>query len=177
MAEHPLVSASKASNSERRSYIVVGLLLCLAAAVVLVNARSFPATPITTDIGASAFPSVYGWLLILLSVILIAKQFSGSSIKQLLDFSSREAFSFADYQGPLSAVLLCVGYIVAMEYFGYLAATLVFMVLIMKIAGVKRWSINLLLAVVLSITLYLLFSLALNVPLPEGSLLELLRSE
>ncbi|MDE9631627.1 tripartite tricarboxylate transporter TctB family protein, partial [Citrobacter freundii] len=52
-----------------------------------------------------------------------------------------------------------------------------FMMLIMKISGIQRWWVNGLLAIVLSITLYILFSLALNVPLPESSLLESLTLE
>lgn len=174
MVENPLtpVTPPPASTAERQCYILVALLLCLIAVLVLVIAKSFPSTSIATDIGAGAFPSFYGWLLIILSLILIAGQFSGSTLRQLMVPPTRLTHGRGRWIGPFCAVAACVAYLYAMELFGYLTATVLFMMLIMKISGIQRWWVNGLLAILLSITLYILFSLALNVPLPESILLE-----
>ena len=179
MVENPLTPTTPppASTAERQCYILVALLLSLIAVVVLVIAKSFPSTSISTDIGAGAFPSVYGWLLIILSLILIAGQFSGSTLRLLMVLPNRPTLGVRRWTGPFYTVATCVAYLFAMELIGYLVATVLFMMLIMKISGIQRWWVNGLLAILLSITLYILFSLALNVPLPESSLLELLTLE
>ncbi|MDU2945869.1 hypothetical protein GFC06_14475 [Citrobacter braakii] len=179
MVENPLTPTTPppASTAERQCYILVALLLCLIAVVVLAIAKSFPATSISTDIGAGAFPSVYSWLLIILSLILIAGQFSGTTLRRLMVLPTRPTQGFGRWTGPFCTVVTCVAYLYAMQLFGYLVATVLFMILIMKISGIQRWWVNGLLAIVLSITLYILFSLALNVPLPESSLLESLTLE
>lgn len=174
MVEQPLSppAAPRVSALQRFSFIFVGLLLCLVATVVLIISRGFPATSISTDIGADAFPTVYAWLLIVLSLMLIAGHLPKDRTGLNTEFPSGFGYSFAHWSGPLYTVIACVVYIYAMEYIGYLVATMLFMSFIMKIAGIQSWRINLSLAVVLSTTLYFLFSLALNVPLPESSLLE-----
>ncbi|HEI8867486.1 TPA: tripartite tricarboxylate transporter TctB family protein [Serratia odorifera] len=177
MPERSSTSSPESRAFQQLSYIITGVLLCVVAVVVLFITRSFPETSLDADIGAGAFPQFYAWLLIFLSAVLIFQQCSGGIRGRSLTASSFRSLSFTSWSGPLYTLILCILYIIAMDYLGYLASTVIFMGMTIKLAGMKRVSINLLLAVVLSVVLYLLFSLALNVPLPESSLFESLTSE
>lgn len=150
---------------------VVALLLCAVAVGVIINAVSFPATAIETDIGAGAFPTFYAGLLIVLALLLVVQEYTpnhGSSSQEQDTVSNIHS----DYGRVATGIILTAVYIVLMGYLGYLITTPLFLASIMVLMGYVRRLLTPLIAILLTIVLWLLFVEALQVPLPVGSLFE-----
>ena len=76
----------------------------------------------------------------------------------------------ADWRAAAPSVLLFLAYIVLLEPLGYLPATTAFIVLEARLLGSRRWGRDLLAALVVTVSVYALFSLLLGLRLPAGLL-------
>ncbi|RPH26489.1 tripartite tricarboxylate transporter TctB family protein [Buttiauxella warmboldiae] len=155
-----------------RAAKVVALLLCAVAVGVMINAASFPSTAIETDIGAGAFPIFYAGLLIVLALLLVVREYTPGQQRN----SSQEQESADNihpgYGRTATGIILTAVYIVLMGYLGYLIATPLFLASIMVLMGYIHRLLTPLMAILLTIVLWLLFVQVLQVPLPVGSLFE-----
>ncbi|TLV12796.1 tripartite tricarboxylate transporter TctB family protein [Klebsiella indica] len=160
-------SSASAVPHRRISPIVmsVGALLCVIACAVIITARNFPATAIETDIGAGAFPKFYAVVLIVLAILLVARDW-------LTNHEATVYHEPSHYVRVAAGVGIVAAYIVLLSFVGYLIATPLFLTVLMLIMQRKRLWLTLLLAITITLILWLLFSIALQVPLPAGSLFE-----
>ena len=76
----------------------------------------------------------------------------------------------ADWRAAVPSALLFLAYIVLLEPLGYLPATTAFIALEARLLGSRRWGRDLLAALVVALSVYALFSLALGLRLPAGLL-------
>ncbi|MEO3992340.1 tripartite tricarboxylate transporter TctB family protein [Pseudocitrobacter cyperus] len=143
----------------------VGVLLCVIACAVIVTARQFPATAIETDIGAGAFPRFYAGLLVALAAALVASNYLTSGI-------TPHAHEPLRYGRVAAGVGITAGYIVLLSFAGYLISTPLFLIALMGVMNRQRLWLKPAIALVITFALWLLFSVALQVPLPVGSLFE-----
>ena len=76
----------------------------------------------------------------------------------------------ADWRAAAPSALLFLAYILLLEPLGYLPATAGFIALESRLLGSRRWRRDLLAALVVSVSVYALFSLLLGLRLPAGLL-------
>lgn len=169
MTGHVSSAMSVSPRIKAKCLMAVGVLLCMASSLVIFQAKSFPEKIIVADVGAAAFPAFYSWLLIGLASLLIMQQAQVICRDKTV---STQPIIWSTYVSPLLTVTACIGYIFLMDYFGYAAATLLFLMGVFKLSGVSGWKLIILYSVLFSVLLYAGFSLGLNVPLPESSLFE-----
>ena len=84
--------------------------------------------------------------------------------------SSDAAPPAADWRAAAPSTLLFLAYIALLEPLGYLLATTAFIALEARLLGSRRWRRDLLAALVVSVSVYALFRLALGLRLPAGLL-------
>lgn len=76
----------------------------------------------------------------------------------------------ADWRAAAPGALVFLAYILLLEPLGYLPATTGFIALEARLLGSRRWGRDLLAALVVSVSVYALFSVALGLRLPPGLL-------
>ena len=76
----------------------------------------------------------------------------------------------ADWRAAAPSALVFLAYIALLEPIGYLPATTVFIALESRLLGSRRWIRDLLAALVVTVSVYALFSLLLGLRLPAGVL-------
>ncbi|MCY4635901.1 MAG: tripartite tricarboxylate transporter TctB family protein [Acidobacteria bacterium] len=76
----------------------------------------------------------------------------------------------ADWRAAAPSALIFLAYILLLEPLGYLLATAAFIALEARLLGSRRWRRDLLAALVVSVSVYALFSLLLGLRLPAGLL-------
>ena len=80
------------------------------------------------------------------------------------------ASSAVDWRSAAPSTLLFLAYIVLLEPLGYLLATTAFIALEARLLGSRRWGRDLLAALAVTVSVYVLFSLLLGLRLPAGLL-------
>lgn len=177
---------------ERYGNVIACLIIMLVAVFVIVSSRSFPATPVPADIGARAFPRMFSYLLLLLcSICIIAElvnlagkamrkgEEEGEEEERIVE-EEREARrslggskggrEIGDLKLPALAALLVAFYIVALPLLGYIFSSLIFLSMMIRLCGLVRPVINVLISCAITGFLYLLFEIILQVPLPSLAL-------
>lgn len=138
-------------------------LLVALSAGVFVASRDFPsgfgATP-----GAAFFPRVVAATIALLAVVLFARSVVSREARTHR-VSTDDATRFA------VPVAFLAAYVAAMPLLGFVAATVAFLVGLMRYSGVEGYRRSVPLAVGVAVALHYVFREFLHVPLPEGSVL------
>ncbi len=118
--------------------------------------------------GSGLFPLGLGILLMVLSSALIVKVLRGAEEKKEEDICAPEE--------PVSAlqVIAYLAIIVATTVLwgilGYTVVSFLLMLGLLRILGLKRWTLNLTISILTAAGSYALFVYALNIPLPKGFL-------
>jgi len=74
----------------------------------------------------------------------------------------------ADRNRVLWVAFITVGYVVVMNYLGFIASTIPYLALFGAVLGERRWGRLIIFAVVIPAAIYLVFAATLHVPLPRG---------
>lgn len=146
------------NGATARRDLLAGGLLALIGAGVVVDARGH-AIGTLGHMQAGYFPLLLGILLIVLGVL--------TSLSGLVaEESESEAVHPLDLRGCAAIILSVVAFVLLSEYAGLLPAT--FLSALIAAAGDRKMSVTgaLVLAATLSLMAALLFSYALNMPLP-----------
>ncbi|MDR7304412.1 tripartite tricarboxylate transporter TctB family protein [Haloactinomyces albus] len=136
--------------------VIAGLLLVLAVTMYVIT-LGFPAPGQSADPGTAAFPRLIAILLAVLSVILLVRPARVSLLPP--------KHELARVAGVL---VLAVAYAWLFKPLGFILATVLFMVGALLLAGVRRPLRLTLGAVGVAAAMYFLFSVLLEVYLPEG---------
>lgn len=151
-----------------RSDFLVSLALLAVSSFYLVSARGLPLGAAGGRPAAGTFPFIVGVLFVALAVLNVAR-----ATKALV----RHRASLVPINGVairtgLPIVVLAAStflYLAAVGAFGYVAATLAYVFLVMRLYFKVRWSSALLAAIALSAATFVVFRYGLRVPLPAGS--------
>ena len=148
-----------------RDEMVVGIVIFLfGAATALLSLRM----PIGTFrmAGTGMFPLFLGILLMILSGIFVLKIFSqGMAAKVKKEPSPESPVS------PIQLVLFLGTMVLATLFFnqlGYPLISFLLMLGLLRILGIKRWGLNILISVVTAVGSYFLFVKWLDIPMPKG---------
>jgi hypothetical protein len=139
------------------------VFLCGAALLWYSLAEHYGGPAVEWKMSPSLFPSLVSVFLLLLSVSLL---FEG-----LREIKCAKSGAAGD-GGPvktklvLAAVALAVGYFVLMRLITFIPATILFLAGFIFMLGERRWRLIALIAVISSLAIYAIFSIALGVMLP-----------
>ena len=179
MSEQP--STPVASLIGKYANIVAGIIIMAIAATAIVVSLNFPTTPIPTDIGAGAFPRLFASILIVLCALLIVSELIRKPVPvkpaQALrkDPATDGEYVAAtqeekSYVTPAIGALAMIAYIGLMSWVGYVPLTFLFLVGLIRLMGFSSILFNLLISAAITASLYFLFDVGLQVPLPVGEL-------
>ena len=115
--------------------------------------------------GSGFFPTMIGGILSALSLVLLAATALGKMRAMETQPFWKESNSWVKVSLVVSSLIF---YMAFLEYLGYIATTIVFILFLLKLVGKKNWWISLTMALLVSLGSYALFKMALGVYLPRG---------
>lgn len=136
---------------------VIALVTLALGVTLLVLAFRFPAPGQSEDPGTAALPQIIGFALLLLAVLLF--------------FNTERTLLTPERGSRLRTVLMVgagIGYTLVLDPLGFVAATLVFMVLGLLIMGVRSPIRLIGVPILVTVAVYYLFTAVLGVYLPSG---------
>ena len=116
--------------------------------------------------GTGMFPLFLGILLMILSGIFVLRIFLQTKEEKVKKEPSVESS-----ESPLQLILFLGAMALATLFFnqlGYPLISLLLMVVLLRILGIKRWGLNILISVVTAVGSYILFVKWLDIPMPKG---------
>lgn len=152
----------------RKSTGEAAILLILGAlglfAVVYSQTELPLENPFGAGVGPRLFPQLAGAVMVLMSVYLLALRLWRRRRNELDD----EVIDMEVQDGlrVLAFIVLCVGYMLAFEDYGFLATTSSLLFLLFITNGFQRYILAAFLAVGLTVAMYIAFTIALGLPLP-----------
>jgi glucan phosphoethanolaminetransferase (alkaline phosphatase superfamily) len=148
-----------------RDEIIVGMVIFLFGGIAAVLSLRMPIGTFRTS-GTGMFPLFLGILLMILSGIFISRIF----FQGKKDQGKKEA-SIESSESPIQLILFLGVMVLATLFFnqlGYPLTSFLLMVALLRILGIKRWGLNILISLVTSVGSYFLFVQWLNIPMPKG---------
>ena len=143
----------------------IGLAAVALGLVMIVQSWGRPFMVLGRGTGPMAFPLIVGYLEVFLGLVLLVRTVAGWDGRVPAAWPSgvggRHVLTFA---------LLAVLYVLILDRAGFLLANLVVGLASLRLLGGYSWLPTILLAVVLSVSLSLIFEVALRVSLPPGPL-------
>jgi len=140
--------------------ILAAILLLPVCAYVFYEAGSWPRLP---DLGNPGWiPSGVAVCLLIATLIMLARALRGRS----LTLPGR--LEGADRTRVLRIGAITVGYVVVMNYLGFIASTIPYLAGFGIALGERRWARLAFFSVAVPVVIYLVFDVTLNVPLPRG---------
>jgi putative tricarboxylic transport membrane protein len=143
----------------KRDMIASVLLITIGIAVIVWSIRLKVGTLLRPLAGF--FPLLVGVGIIGLSLILLFRAWlgRGGALK-----------AYGEWQRPVIMLAALAVYAVLLEPLGYIASTIFIAMVTLRILGVMSWKVIILSSVVLSVSVYYLFTRLLGVELPAGIL-------
>lgn len=147
----------------------IPLITIALAAFALFTASFFPASLLKTDVGPARFPIVYAILLIALClglVVLVLRSKNAASTAKI---------SLRDFRTEIKSVVGIVASVVnfvLIPLVGFLVANTLYMTCLIWLLGYRHRVMTPLVAMAITGLIYVVFYFGLNVPLPEGELID-----
>jgi putative tricarboxylic transport membrane protein len=148
-----------------RDEIIVGVVIFLFGGITALLSLRMPIGTFRMP-GTGMFPLFLGILLMILSGAFILKIFFQGREGQV----KKEA-SIESSESPIQLILFLGTMALATLFFdrlGYPLTSFLLLVALLRILGVKRWGLNILISVVTAVGSYFLFVKWLDIPMPKG---------
>jgi len=146
--------------SMKKVDIIAAFLLLPVCGYVFYEAGSWPRLP---DLGNPAWiPRGVAACLMIASLMMLARALRGRALML------PSPLARADRNRVLWVVAITLGFVLAMNYLGFIASTIPYLAGFGITLGERRWGRLTFFAVVVPVMMYLLFDATLNVPLPRG---------
>ena len=149
----------------KRHEAIVGMVLLLFGMVTIILALRMPIGTFRAA-GTGMFPLILGILLMILSGAFILKIYFQGKEDQVKKGASIESSG-----SPIQLILFLGTMVLAALFFnqlGYPLISFLLMLGLLRILGMKRWGLNILISVVTAVGSYFLFVQWLNIPMPKG---------
>lgn len=124
-----------------------------------------PIRNLPNTLGIDFMPWVLVTCLFFLSVLLLLK----TLLKSTLEFCDYK-ISIKEVAGILFLTVIVFLYVRALNLFGFLLITPLFVAVLMLISGSRKWKEMVVTAIFVTIGVYFFFSKVFRVPLPEGNI-------
>ncbi len=128
--------------------------------------KDFPSAGITAGMGPRLMPGLYSAVLAVLSLLLIV--IGIFKIRKNTDIE-KEKITFKQIEMPLFLVVIILIYLILLKRIGFLITTPLIIFIVMKIMAAKN-KISFIIAFSMTVVIYLIFAIGLNVPLPQWKL-------
>lgn len=145
---------------------VSGLLCLIIGLAFVVGGVRMGLGPLDAP-GSGFFPTLIGGILSALSLTLLTATALGKMRAMETQPFWKEANSWVKVSLVVSSLIF---YMAFLEYLGYIATTIIFILFLLRSVGKKSWGISLTMALLVSLGSYALFKMALGVYLPRGLL-------
>jgi putative tricarboxylic transport membrane protein len=148
-----------------RDEMVVGIVIFIFGGITALLSLRMPIGTFRMG-GTGMFPLFLGILLMILSGIFVLKIFFQGKEGQV----KKEA-SIESSESPIQLILFLGSMALATLFFnqlGYPLTSFLLMVALLRILGIKRWGLNILISVVTAVGSYFLFVKWLDIPMPKG---------
>jgi hypothetical protein len=149
----------------KRDEIIVGIVIFLFGAITTLLSFKMPIGTFRMG-GTGLFPLCLGILLMILSGIFVLKL-----LLQEKKIPVKEE-SIVEISGSKKPMIFFLGTMALATLFfnqlGYPLTSFLLMMALLRILGIKRWGLNILISVVTAVGSYFLFVKWLNIPMPKG---------
>ena len=149
----------------KKDEIIVGVVIFLFGGITAILSLRMPIGTFRMA-GTGMFPLFLGILLMVLSGLFILKTFlQGEKGK------TEKETSIVSSESPIQLILFLGAMALATLFFnqlGYPLISFLLMVALLRILGIKRWGLNILISVVTAVGSYFLFVKWLDIPMPKG---------
>jgi len=149
----------------KRDEAIVGIVIFLFGAATILLSLGMPIGTFRMA-GTGMFPLILGILLMLLSGIFVLKIFYQGMAAKIKKEPSPESS-----ESPVQLILFLGIMVLATLFFnqlGYPLTSFLLMVALLRVLGIKRWGLNILISVVTAVGSYFLFVKWLDIPMPKG---------
>lgn len=152
---------------------ILALLGILGVFAVVYSQLELPLeNPFGAGVGPRFFPQLAGGVMVIMSVYLLALQAwqrrNGTLDKEIIEMRVQDIVRVGVF------IALSVGYMLVFEELGFLVATSVYLFLLFITNNFRRYFFAAILAVISTIGIYFIFTVALGLPLPAPVLSDLL---
>lgn len=148
----------------KTSNLLISLVLIAFSGFYAVLIARLPDRNLPHTLGAAFMPWVLTGFLVLLSVLLLIKSLSTKSEPE----DKNVPLSMKDLIGIIGFIALIVLYLTAMNYLGFIIASILFMATLIFMSGSRKSIEIILFSVSTTVVVYLLFQKFFNVQLPSG---------
>jgi putative tricarboxylic transport membrane protein len=146
----------------KKADILTGVFLLLVCGYVFYEAGSWPRLP---DLGDPAWiPRGVAVCLLVAALTLLVRALRGRALMLPSRLEGK------DRDRVLWVAAITLGYVVGVNYLGFIASTVPYLTGFGIALGERRWSRLAFFALMVPVTIYLVFDAALKVPLPRGLL-------
>jgi len=149
----------------KKDEIIVGIVIFLFGLITTFLSLKMPIGTFRMA-GSGMFPLCLGILLMILSGIFILRIFARGKEEQV----EKEA-SVQSSDSPMQLTLFLGTMVLATLFFnrlGYPLTSFLLLLGLLRILGIKRWGLNILISVVTAVGSYFLFVKWLDIPMPKG---------
>lgn len=143
----------------KKSNIFVSILVILIGIFALFQVKSFPQGQ-NNVVGPGFFPGLIAIILIVLGVILFAQ-----SIRMKKDDDVK--VNLFDKENKLAYIIMLITlvYLIAINYIGFIISSIIYLAILIVLYGEKNKLKALIYSSVISLVIYFVFNVLLNVPL------------
>ena len=145
----------------RKFDVLSGLFLLAVSLAIFIGSMQLQVGTLTAP-GSGFFPLLTGVVLGIFSILIIAQARDTSKVPV------RFWAPAANRKGIYLSFLLILVYALLLERLGFIVSTTLFFVLFSRYVSGHRWRTAVFFALVTSLATYLVFSLLLHAPLPQG---------
>lgn len=149
----------------KKANIIISSILILFCVFFGVLTARLPDRNLPNTLGIDFMPWVLLIILFLLSVLLLLTNFLGKSLE-----TKDAKITLWEVAGILFLTLIVYGYVQAMNLFGFLIITPVFIAVLMLFTGSRKWKELIAVSVLATVGIYFFFQKVFQVQLPGGSL-------
>jgi putative tricarboxylic transport membrane protein len=149
----------------KKDEVIVGVVIFLFGGATVLLSLKMPTGTFRTA-GAGMFPLILGILLMILSGAFVSRIFFEGKEEQVKKEASLESS-----ESPKQLILFLGTMVLATLFFntlGYPLISFLLMLGLLRILGIKRWGLNILISVVAAAGSYFLFVRWLDIPMPKG---------
>ncbi len=149
----------------KKANIIISSILILFCVFFGVLTVRLPDRNLPNTLGIDFMPWVLLIVLFFLSVLLLLTNFLGKSLE-----TKDAKITLWEVAGILFLTLIVYGYVQAMNLFGFLIITPVFIAVLMLFTGSRKWKELIAVSVLATVGIYFFFQKVFQVQLPGGSL-------
>ncbi|HLO12920.1 MAG TPA: tripartite tricarboxylate transporter TctB family protein [Pseudoneobacillus sp.] len=151
---------------KRTANLCISIMLIVVAVLTINVAATFPSLE-GTDVGAAYFPKMLSFILIGLSILLFIQ-----SLREPKSEQSDSSSQTNNWKKTFLGIVGTIVYTFIFHYIGFYIATILFLFAMMWMLGFKKIVVSIILSIGITLFIYVVFEMLLQVPIPKGVLFE-----